>query len=156
MAITLAQQKYIDQIETDLPRPSDEGFTFTETVKTPEAFKAYLAGAWELLPWKGSNYLHALYVRRAALRKLLGEVWPDVDFTDEAQESDDQYTEHLRGLYTDNEAEIAEAAKNASTASAKVGTLDAEAPIMASEWEPNPNSRALRGDPLRRNHRRII
>lgn len=156
MPLSAQQIQYIEQIVEDLPRPDEEGFTFSETVRTPEAFKAYLSGAWEMLPWKGSNYLHSLYVRRAALRKLLGEVWPDVDFTDEAQESDDQYTEHLRALYTDNEAEIKEAVKNTQVAATVVGTLDATAPIMADEWEPDPHSRGLRGDPLQRSRRRAF
>lgn len=94
-----------------------------------------------------------LLTKRAAIDLLLGQVRAQVSFRTSSGSSVDldQLFQHLLALREQVGTEIGLSSSGGVGAGAAIGELTQTAPIMRDRaGQPDPNSRRIRGDPLRR------
>lgn len=97
-------------------------------------------------------------VKVDAIRLLIGQSWKKVSFKalDGASVNLSDMFEHLLKLLELAQQELAQSTAGGVGAGAAIGTLTKTAPVMGSpRCGPDPNDRALRGDPLRRTRGRL-
>lgn len=120
---------------------------------TTEEFTAYVTTVWNFHADKQrrGNRVRYLYTKRQAIDRLLSGAFEDVDWTDaDVTEKGDQITDHLQAMRKNVEEELATllASRNASAPAA--APIEKQFPIERDcNTQPDPNSRRLRGDPLR-------
>jgi hypothetical protein len=136
----MTEDEYIALIITEIGGDTSDGL-----------LAANLPTYWALHASVADLTLRALLTKIDGIRLLLGQTWRQVNFKalDGATVNLSDMFEHLTKLL-----ELAEGQAAAATSAAggiAIGALTTTAPIMRDRSsQPNPNSRRIRGDPLRR------
>lgn len=141
----MTTQQYLDIIALDLGL--DTGTT------EAEKYKANLATLWEFYAAKArmGNSVRLLYVKRHTLDALLGGAYKQVYYQDgDVSEQLGQIFDHLMKMRADVQTELLLLVGQRLAAAPAVGPIERQFPIEPEVGEPDPNERALRGDPLRR------
>lgn len=122
---------------------------------TMEEFTAYVTTVWSFHADKQrrGNRVRYLYTKRQVLDKLLSGSAEDIYWTDgDVSEQGGQVFAHWQEMRKTVDEELTELLKNRALAGPLVGEIEKQYPIERdSNCQSDPNSRANRGDPLRRN-----